>query len=442
MTAFVKAMGLFEKGQLKAAIPLFQRALQEQPDDLNVIYRTVLTLVALRDYAGCAKWLTELLPHVDADQTPSWLMSGFHYNLGVAQDASGEWENARASYLQAITYQPDSVLPKIQLAGIEYRLGRPDEGERWDDLALASTRADRESRPTRAFVYLLRGDYITGFREYEHRWKLPQILAQSYIPKHAKRWNGQHLEFGKRVLVVAEQGVGDVLMMARYVPKLVDMGLRPALVVHGGLVRLMKTSFPTVEVYAMGEKHPQVGWWVPMLSLPYVFGTTIDTIPSARCITAPNDIVIGTLPIDTAPDFRVGYVQKGNSLHMGDKDRSCHDDAAWQTLLDTPGVEFVNLDEQALRERWGIRDMADTASIVAQCDLVISIDSAVAHLAGAMGKPVYLMPPAAPEWRWGMPRDVVERGSPWYPQHTLYRRRHVNDWPDVIARVRNDLEAR
>ena len=443
MTAYDIAMTLWEKGEVKQAIPHFQRALVEQPDNLNVIYRTILTLVAMRDYAGCAKWLGELLPHIDGEKTEAWLMAGLYYNYGVALEASGQWENARDQYQLALKHNPQAVQARVNLGGIHYRLGLPDLAKLQHDIVLATETLDPEARPSVAFLKMLRGDYVNGFKEYDGRWRLPQVISQSYVPKNAKRWYGGHLEFGKRILVVGEQGVGDVLMMARYIPKLVAMGLRPVLVVHSGLVRLIKASFPDFEVTAIGEPHKQAGYWVPMMSLPRCFQTTLDTIPDPVWVD-----LWALFRSDVTPLFpptwksRVGLVARGNPLHMGDKDRSCHDDTAWKLLLDTPGIEFMDLSEPVLKDRYGIRDMADTASIVAQCDLIISIDSAIAHLAGSMGKPVWLLPPSSPEWRWGMPSgEMVERGSRWYGSHTLYRRSHVNDWPAVIERVRQDLEA-
>lgn len=428
-------MSHWDRGELRDALPYFQRALKESPDDLNVIYRTILTLVAMRDYAGCAKWLKELLPHIDGTKTEPWMMSGFHYNLGISYEATGEWDKAAMHYAQAISYDNDSILPKVNMGGIAYRLGQPERGAMWHDQVLNATDVDREARPTKAFLHLLRGDYLTGFREYEHRWKLPQILSQSYIPKNAKRWKGEPLS-GKKILVVGEQGVGDVLMMARYIPRLVDMGLRPILVVHAGLVRLMSASFPECECFAIGGTHPNAGYWVPMMSLPLCFQTTLETIPEAKCLTPPGDAP----RVDLPGRLRVGWVSKGNALHMGDHDRSCHTDA-WDALkaLSDVGVHFVNLDERVLKEIWGVRDFADTAAIIRRCDLIISIDSAVAHCAGALGKPVWLLPPCAPEWRWGLPDTP---GNHWYPQtHRLYRRTHVDAWPSVIADVRRDLEA-
>lgn len=435
-TAFVQARKLYEKGRLKDAVPHFRRALQESPEDANVIYHTILTLVSMRDYAGCAKWLHELLPHIDATATEPWLMAGFYYNFGVANEASGEWAKAVECYERALEYEPDNHLAKIMLAGNAYRLGDPEKGRRLNAEILAVPKMEDEPKSSRAFLKLLHGDYLGGFRDYEYRWKLPQILSQAYIPPHAKRWHGEHLEHGKRILVVAEQGVGDVLMAARFVPRLLEMGLKPVLLVHGGLVRLMESSFPGCDVQGMGGKHPQAGWWIPMLSLPKVFGTTIEAIPPAQCITVPSDGII----LPSSP-FRVGYVQKGNSLHMGDKDRSCHDDAAWEILLGLAThrqIDFLSLDEKHLKQMYGIRDFADTASIIQQCDLVVSIDSALAHCAGSLGKPVYLLPPAAPEWRWLLDRD----DSPWYPTHKLFRRKHVTAWADVLTQVRQHIEAR
>lgn len=430
MTAFAQAMTHYDRGELRQAIPFFQRALVEEPENVNVLYRTMLALVAMRDYSGCAKYLQELLPHINPAETPSWMMGGFHYNLAIAYEASGEWAKAERAHRNALTYDPTAILPKICIGSNCYRQGNHDEGKQWHDQALEPDVIDVESRPARSFLKLLRGDYLGGFREYEARWKLPQVLAHSYVPKDAWRWKGKPLD-GKKILVVGEQGIGDTILMARYIPLIEERGGKVVLMVNPTLHRLFAHNFPNVQIVPHGEKHPFCQWWVPMMSLPYVFGTTKDTIPATHFanIFSPD---VGVIRSDAI--LRVGYASGGNPLFMGNKDRSAPVDA-FATLFDVAGIDFVDLSENADRER-GAKDMADTAALISQLDLVITVDTAIGHLAGALGGRTWLLPMTSLHWLWGMPDELT---SPWYPNHTLYRRTSVNAWSEVIDRVKADL---
>jgi hypothetical protein len=432
MTAFESAIRHYDRGELRQALPLFQRALREQPEDVHVMYRAMLTLISMGDYKGCAEWLQQLIPHINATETPTWMMAGFYYNSGVAYEATGQWAKAEACHRSALTFDPDAILPKIEIGTNCYRQGHHLEGKRWHDQALIPETVDLESRPARSFLKLLRGDYVGGFREYEARWKLPQVIAKSHIPK-AWRWKGKPLA-GKKLLVVGEQGIGDTILMSRYIPLIEERGARVHLVINRGLVRLFKHNFPNVQITSLDEPMPQAQWWVPMMSLPYVFGTTKETIPtgglrSDAAALHPIDSVL-TRPL-------VGYVTNGNPLFMGDADRSAPAGAFTSLfgLMAHCSVHFYDMSEKADKER-GFKDLADTAALVSQLDLVITVDTAIGHLAGALGVPCWLLPMTSLHWLWGMPEELT---SPWYPKHTLYRRTSVDAWPEVIARVKADL---
>lgn len=426
MSAYAQAVYHYERGELHRALPLFQRALQDEPDDIQVIYRAVLTLVSMGDYRGCATWLEQLIPHINAVETPGWMMGGFYYNLGVAYEAMGQWDQGERCHRSALAFDPTAILPKIEIGTNCYRNGKPDEGRAWHNRALEPETVDIESRPARSFLKLLRGDYLGGFAEYESRWKMPQVLSKSYVPKGAWRWKGKPLD-GKKILVVGEQGIGDTILMARYIPLVEARGGQVVLMVHPALQRLFAHNFPSAQIVPAGAQHPHCRWWVPMMSLPFVFGTTKDTIPPLR-LTPP------LTRFNIWPKRPVGYVTNGNPMFMGDKDRSAPL-GAFASLLATSAVEWVDLSQNADKER-GYEDLADTAALVSQLDLVITVDTAIGHLAGALGVPTWLLPMTSLHWLWGMPDELK---SPWYPNHTLYRRTTIDAWPEVIDRVKADL---
>ncbi len=427
MTAFARAVAHYDQGELAQSIPFFQQALAEEPDDVNVLYRAMLSLVPMGDYAGTARWLQEIIPHINPAQTPPRIMAGFYYNLGVALETLGQWEQADKAHRSALAFDPHAILPTIEVGTQCYRRGNHEEGKAWHDKALIPETVDVESRPARSFLKLLRGDYLGGFAEYESRWKLPQVLAKSYVPKGCFRWKGKPVN---RLLVVGEQGIGDTILMSRYLPLVQELAAKVILVCHPALARLFRHNFSGIEVYTDRTKHPKCQWWTPAMSLPFVFGTTKETIPPVSLLSAPKS----ESPIDRRL-FHVGYSANGNPLFMGDADRSAPDGAFQRFLLDADGVVFHDLSEAADRVRGG-KDLADTASLVAQLDAVVSVDTSIAHLAGALGVTTFLIPMTSLHWLWGM----HEPTSAWYPRtHRLFWRRTLGDWEGVLAQIRNAL---
>lgn len=429
---------LYAEGRLRDALPHYMRAVEEEAGrprpDINTIYRAMLTLVQMREYQGAAKWIQEILQHIDPAETNPRLMAEFYYNLGCCYETLGKWEQARKNHTNSLAFY-DLTLPRVNLGSIAYRQGNPELGRQYHEQAVRKETTDWEILAGRSFVKLLHGDYPGGFKEYESRWMVPGVKFQSYVPDWGTRWEGQNLD-GKSILLISEQGVGDTIQMLRYVPLIQDMGAKVSLLVQPGLKRLAQHNFPKANVIAKGDVlHPKPTYWLHLLSVPHVMQTTVETIPDAKwCKSIPK----GGPSLDALCGLRVGYVQRGNPLHMSDKDRSCRDDAVWAGFFGIPGVEYVNLDERDLKERWEVGDFAGTASAINQLDVVVSIDSAVSHMAGALGVECWLLPPCAPEWRWGLGET-----APWYPTtHKLFRRRHVDDWPHVIANIQTALEAR
>lgn len=429
-TSFEHATTLYEQGKLREALPHFLQALEDtRHSDINVLYRCMLTLVAMRDYTGAAKWIEGILAHIDVANTNPRLMAEFYYNLGCCFETLGQWEQAKRNHTNSLAFH-DLTLPYVNLGSIAYRQGDPMLGLEHHARAMAEPDVtDWEIQAGRSFVWLLHGHYEQGFKEYEARWSVPGVKAQSYLPTSGKRWAGEPLD-GKSILLIGEQGLGDQLMMLRYLPVLQAMGAQITLLVAAGLKRLVQHHYPGVKVIQKGEPMPKPPrYWIHLLSLPHRLGTTIDTIPPAVCL-AP---IPGAGPTLASPGPRVGLVTKGNALHMSDKDRSMPPEqaTALRTALTATGATVVSLHEDDLKRDHSIAGFHDTAAVLTQLDCLVSIDSAAAHLAGCLGVPVLLMPPCAPEWRWGL-TDT----APWYPDtHQIFRRTSVDAWDDVIERV-------
>jgi hypothetical protein len=260
-------------------------------------------------------------------------------------------------------------------------------------------------------------------------------------------WLGEPLN-GSRILLHAEQGLGDAIQFARYAPMVAERGATVLLEVHRHLVRLMTTLPGVATVVARGQSLPAFDWQCPLMSLPLAFGTTVETIPTRVPYLAAQRDGPGPQRTTAAGTQSVGLVWAGSPAHRRDQRRSIGldlftpltqiDGLRWYSLqkgpaaaaLSTPppGLDLIDLARD-------IHDFADTAAIVANLDLVVTVDTSVAHLAGAMGKPVWILVPKPSDWRWMLDRD----DSPWYPTARLFRQRTPGEWAPVVEQIHQAL---
>ena len=253
----------------------------------------------------------------------------------------------------------------------------------------------------------------------------------------------------KTILLHSEQGFGDTIQFCRYVPLVAARGARVILEVEEPLQGLLTGLAGTARVMAKGDLLPDFDLQCPLLSLPLAFGTQLETIPSAGAyLRAPDQALLkwgARLPSKRRP--RIGIAWAGNAKHIRDRERSI-DLRSLLPLLDVDAT-FVSLqkevraaDTATLKESADIihfghelEDFSDTAALISHLDLVISVDTAIAHLAGALGKPVWILLTHVPDWRWLLDRD----DSPWYPTARLFRQSETREWDSVIMRVRDAL---
>jgi hypothetical protein len=264
-------------------------------------------------------------------------------------------------------------------------------------------------------------------------------------------WNGEPLA-GKGIYLYIEQGFGDAIMFARYAPMVAARGGTVLFCVRPPLKELL-TGLPGVIVGVPGDQGPRCHYMCPLLSLPRIFKTRLDIIPGGvpYIHAVPERVEKWKPRIPRDGKLTVGLVWAGGRDYKADRVRTVGFER-FAPLLGHPDVRYVSLHTE-LREEDAARmaahpeivhfgseivDFADTAAIVSQLDLVISVDTAVAHLAGAMAKPLWLLLPFTPDWRWLLGRD----DSPWYPTVRLFRQERNGDWPGVIARVRVALDAK
>jgi hypothetical protein len=269
---------------------------------------------------------------------------------------------------------------------------------------------------------------------------------------HAPLWRGEPLE-GKTILLHAEQGFGDTLQFLRYVPMVASRGARVLLVVQAALHRLV-TGYPGVsECISVTSKLPDIDFQCPLMSLPRVFGTTLASIPGFDPLAwnnGLNDHAAQWRSRTLARPLLVGLAWAGNPDHLTDKQRSLHLRSFLELEKLGDAVSFVSLQHGpavkqlveghvpfAVRDACSnASDFADTAEIVAGLDLVITVDTAIAHLAASMGKPVWVLLGSVPEWRWALAGET----TPWYPSMRLFRAQERGGWTKLMKQIATELE--
>jgi tetratricopeptide (TPR) repeat protein len=370
-------------------------------------------------------------------------------NRGNVLTALRRWDDALASYDRAILLRPDSAVAHCNRGNVLLELNRLQESLDSHDRAISIEPKYAAAHTNRAVTLLLSGELERGWRDFEWRWKI-QGPSQKGRGLRQPLWVGEQSLAGKTILLYAEQGLGDTLQFCRYVPMVAALGARVILEVQRPLSGLLAGLNGVSRLVVKGEALPEAAYQCPLLSLPLAFKTRLGTIPSfPRYLESSKAKVAdwqARLGIKSRP--RIGLFWTGGRLRTDDHRRVPFD----QLMAHLPaGFQYVSLqkelpavDRPLLRAHSAIMDVAvdlkdfsDTAALCDCLDLVISVDSGVAHLSGALGKRTWILLPSSPDWRWLLNRS----DSPWYPSATLYRQESPGDWRGVLARMRTDLQA-
>jgi Tfp pilus assembly protein PilF len=370
-------------------------------------------------------------------------------NLGNALFKLNRPEEALAAYDRALKIVPDNAQLLTNRAIALRRLDRPREALSSAVRAIAAQPSFAPARFVDASVRLYLGDFASGWRGYE--WRRGGAFTPQRRKVAAPLWLGEQSLAGKTILLHAEQGFGDTIQFVRYAPLIAAHGARVLLEVQPPLVRLV-SKMPGIEtVLGRGAQLPPFDFHCPLPSLPLAFGSVLETIPASVPYLAPPDRVgywHGRLPRRRP---LIGLAWAGERAHDNDINRSMRLEAL-APLLDLADVQFVSLqhdvretDAPLLAQRADVvsiggqfTDFADTAAAIAALDLVIAVDTAVAHLTGALGKPLFLLLPFAADFRW-----LRERAdSPWYPTARLFRQPRFGDWAGAVEAVREELSTR
>ncbi|BBK43964.1 hypothetical protein STVA_39840 [Allostella vacuolata] len=357
-------------------------------------------------------------------------------------------EAAAADLERARVLAPDSSAVHGALGALHMRCQRFAEGRAALERAVELAPGNRRARVAAGLAQLLLGDFERGWENMEYRLQpaRPVVPGDGRVPM----WDGRAPLAGKTILLMAEQGLGDTLQFCRFAPHVAAMGAVVFLWVQRELNSLLRPLPGIAGVLSPGDA---VGWCdyrYPLMSLPHALGVRLDTIPAAAYLAAPADRTAAwaaLLPADGRP--RVGLAWSGNPRHDNDHNRSMTLDALRPVLALGDRLQFVSLQKnprpadrhalaahpQILDRTDALEDFGDTAGLIANLDLTISVDTSVVHLAGALGRPVWVLLAATPSWRWLLERD----DSPWYAAARLYRQASTGDWAGVARRVAASL---
>jgi tetratricopeptide (TPR) repeat protein len=403
---------------------------------------------------GCFEALFEQMKDPVACPFPAEVRARALNWLGHTLVQMERFEQAAPCFEEALTVPDDPVRTAERhnnLGMVLGQLGEYEEELQCYERALALMPAPL-THLNLSLAILRLGNFAQGWREYEHRWGegAPQWTARRSFPQPL--WGGSDIS-GRRLLLYAEQGLGDTLQFVRYVPKVIERGARVILEVQPSLKQLLSGLPDLTALVAGGEPLPEFDLQCPLLSLPLVFRTTLETIPRAIPYLHAGQEArqVWTKRLGEETRFKVGIVWSGSPHHNKDRTRSLPAECMGP-LLALRGASFYSFQvgERSIDchhlETFGplqdlsplLTDFSETAAALAQMDVLISVDTAMAHLGGALGLETWLLLPAVADWRWMVDRT----DSPWYPTLSLFRQETRGDWDSVVKRVRTELQAR
>ena len=427
-------------GSPQAAAECYERILAVAPQNVAAHHNLGNGWLARKDFRRAEECFRQALGLEECAE---------HFNdLGNALFQQRRTGEAAVCYQRALELEPGYAAAHTNLANALMREGRTAEMIAHYQRALELDPGSAGGHYNLGLAYLRAGRYREGWREHEWRWDFRELRLHRR-GFSAPQWRGEAFE-GKTLLLHGEQGLGDTLQFARYAPLAVERGGRVLLEVQPGLKRLLATLPGVVGTFARGEALPPFAWHCPLMSLPLAFGTEVETIPArVPYLEVDERAVEAAWRRWPGGGWRVGIAWAGNPKHGNDAQRSMSL-RALLPVADVPGIRWFSLQAGAAARQLarlkgkfpavdalaGLTDFAETAALAATLDLVISVDTSVAHLAGGMGIPTWVALSQMADWRWLEERE----DSPWYPTARLFRQQRAGDWALVVERMRDELQ--
>ena len=364
---------------------------------------------------------------------------------GNTHREQGMYREALQCYALAFAQDPECAAAFNNYGNVQRELGYPDRAIPFLQHAIALEPANPTAQFNLAVAFLLMGDYSRGWPQYESRWNYEHLAGTE--PQLAKpRWRGESLE-GKILLVVGEQGHGDNIQFVRFLYNLHLLGARLKLQVTAGLVPLLEASEIIEQVGTYSDDMGEFDFWVPIMSIPGILGVTLDNLPRPQqYLNARQDLVREWQQrLGPKHRLRIGFSWSGRRDNWLNRYKGVPFDHMLDTIKQNSQYQWINLqidatpeEEAALAEAGvsrfpnTITGFHDTAALIANLDVVISVDTAITHLSGALGRPTWLMLNRfATDWRWLLDRD----SSPWYSTVRIFRQADYNDWHSVTSKI-------
>ncbi|WP_174300690.1 tetratricopeptide repeat protein [Caulobacter sp. S45] len=402
------------QGDLKLSVELLETAVAAQPANLGL-------RSALCDAYRMSCRLDEALALAERVVRAQPNHVGYMVNLAKVHSDRGEFDKALAAYLAVLAMDPDD-------ANAHFGIGQ---------------------------ILLTRGEFRAGWLEYEWRIKLEEHARSRLPPIKAPIWNGMRMPKGGRVVLICDQGFGDILQFARYIPMVAERCGELVIASADEVKELLQSVEGVDQIFTKWADVPGFSSYCLLSTLPYVFGTELETIPASIPYMRPDAVRVARwrerLADLPAAKRRVGLFWSGRTTHANNLRRSVAL-ADLRPLASLRDVQLISIqksltsvDRAAMAVDWPdlidfsaeLTDFSETAALIANLDLLITVDSAVGHLAGAIGAPAWLMLASPSDWRWMLP---PREDSPWYPTIRLFRQPHPGCWRDVVERVRAELE--
>jgi tetratricopeptide (TPR) repeat protein len=457
------------------ALQSFDKARALAPDDVDILYQHANALLALDRPREALAELEVVLArkpqHFEARlnsalaeaklENPERALAQFdaalalspqhpvaHFNRGVVLIKLGRYAEAVAANERAIAVAPDYVTAWLNRGMALAQLRRFEEAIASYGEVLARSKDNADAHFNRALALLTISDYRRGFEDYEWRWRRTGAPAQKN--RGRRLWLGEFPLHGKTILLHAEQGLGDTIQFARYAPLVAAQGAKVVLEVQPELKSLLSRLDGVAAVVARGEAPPPFDMHCPLGSLPLARKTELPVVPAQIPYLSADQAHLQkwSARIEQLPRPRIALAWAGNPAHDNDRNRSIA--LATLTPLSAAPASFISIQRdvrnadaaqlaattQLTHLGSELADFNDTAAVLALCDLLITVDTAPAHLAGAMGRPVWVLVPFAPDWRWMRDGEI----TPWYPTARVFRQSSLADWNAVIARAATALQ--
>ena len=434
LAVVVRAQNRFEE-----ALGLYFKALEIAPDNPKV-HGNLGNVLSEMGLAYDAEHHLRKAAHLQPNDISSL------YNLAVFLTREERAEEAIDYFNKVIKINPDHSDAWINLGVARLSLGNTQGAEECYRRAIRIAPQNPEANYNLAWVLLLTGRWIDGWQQYEWRWKLEHFSSYRRTFKHPL-WDGKPLPEGT-LLLHAEQGLGDTIQFVRYAALARERSSHIILECDRSLVPLFKTLPGADEIIAAGDPLPPFDAHAPLMSLARLFATTPETVPSQHPYIETQPKIPGRLRLPYTTRSRIGLVWAGSPKNKIDRQRSMSAKLL-APLVTATDADFVSLqigprageisslpaDQLIFTCEGKVRDFADSAAVVAQLDLVLGVDTAVIHLAAAMGKPAWVLLPFMPDYRWLLGRN----DTPWYPSMSLFRQASSGDWTNLIAGVKEQL---